>query len=180
MAHANSWLAFESKLRDAYPGLSDREYTILHYQYQYISCECADSIPTDIHGKHQPDYRCALTGRYWILRRLQDDPEYWDENHELFAEVSSDLPHEPAIIAAALAIRPSKRLDWDVVEDWSWVYRHALMLDVVVDDFECWCADQTPEGSRATVLTELMRCGRVDALSGTEGLTIFDIARGNA
>ena len=171
--------SFEDKAREAYPMLSEAEIAELRRIYHYAGGN-TEKIATDLAGELKPDFCRALTGRYWIFCKLHDDQENWDDFNLEYLDFSAHLTHEPAIIAAALAIRPVERPEWELVEAWSWVYRHALMLDVDIGDFKDWCEHQNPEASRAFILTELMRAGNIEALSNTAGPTIFDAANGDA
>ena len=178
--HSNeAWLASVERLRKRYPEWSEAEMREFHNSCHYVSCEATDPIFTDIDDEKEPPYRRALNGRYWIFLYLQD-PEYWNDNNCMFESFSAHLPHEPAIIAAALAFRPADATAWEAVEAWAWVYRHALMLEVVDADFEEWCAHQDPESSRRAVLLELRRSGHIAALSKAEMPSIYDLAHGNA
>ena len=121
--------------------------------FHYSSLKKTDEIGSDASYDFDLMIRRALVGRYWICRKLHDDIRYWDEHSGDFS--SGPLPREPAVIAAVLAIRPNLPWKWSVVETWSWVYRHALLIDVAVIDFEDWCDLQDPDNSRTCLMSHL-------------------------
>lgn len=182
--HANdNSKSFEDQLREAYPDLSEAELKLVFDGYHYTGCQKTDKIATDLDGEPEPEppYRRALAGRYWIFRKLHEpERDYWDNYNEDFYAFSAHLPHEPAIIATALAFRPTKPTDWEAVEAWSWIFSHALMLDIGLDEFEEWCSCWTAARSRNAVLLELMREGSIAALRNELDPSVYDAANGNA
>lgn len=121
-----------------------------------------DEIDTDAGEAIEEHIRNAIVGRYAWFRRLHDEPEYrgrfqpdLSRHPDLYCAV------EPWIVAAALALRPCSDWEWALVEAWSWVYRHAALFDVSIDDFKEWLPHQDPDSSRKHVKAQLMGSGRV-------------------
>lgn len=163
------------------PGFPTEPANTAHCHSRAVTNENeATKIATDMSGDYTTAIRCALDGRYPICRKLNGNKRYWDKHSESFRDFSAHLPHEPTIIAAALALRPRDLCDWEVVEAWSWVYRHALLLNVRVGAFEDFCAHVTPKRSRIIVLGNLRRSSHIPRLPRADTSMSFDVVNGNA
>ena len=142
----------DKRCKDVMLALSAKELHEFDDSIYDASVEKTDENGTDMLLELGSEIRRALTGRYRIFRKMTDDQEYWLSNKDDFAAFSGSFEHEPYIVATALAIRPVEEWEWNIVEEWSWVYRHAELLDINIGDFAEWCADQDPKKSRALIM----------------------------
>ena len=155
--HPNTvMLLSDKRTKKAFSKMSPAELQDMDDHFYDVSGE---EIETDVSTDLGSQVRRALSGRYRIFLKLCDDMDSGGDLSLELARFAGDLEQEPEIIAASLAIRPEDNWEWMVVEAWSWVYRHAALLNIDITEFADWCADQDPHTSRAFLMAEKQGLG---------------------
>ena len=148
-------------------------------QFNDVSAEETAELESDLAMPISSGIRRALVGRYPLCLKLCDDFNSWDGSSPTYIDASG-LLNEPCVIAAAIALRPFQLWEWHFVEAWSWVYRHAVEMDVSIDGFEEWCEFRDPHTSREFLTTQLTWLYRRLFPSEAQSLTPPNPENGNA